>query len=162
MLGELDGIRWCLNYSTVVHCPRVGWHFSIGLSPQSEPLVPLHILVVDDQADSASALARLLRHESHRVKVAHTVAGAVALAAGAQPIDLLISDIGLPDGNGCDLLLHLREHYRRQDLSAIALTGHGEEHWLEECQRAGYRHFLVKPVVFQDLLKSIAELTRPS
>ena len=61
---------------------------------------PLNVLVVDDHEDSAHLLATLLRREGHRVTTAHTFAGAIVLAAGLPSLDLLISNISLPDGNG--------------------------------------------------------------
>jgi CheY-like chemotaxis protein len=120
------------------------------LPPQAP--TPLRILVVDDHEDSARALARLLRHEGHVVTTAHSIAGAMALVVGQRGVDLLLSDIDLPDGNGCELLERLRAFYGGCDVAAVALTGHGEEAWIEECQRAGYRHFLLKPVRFEEVL----------
>jgi CheY-like chemotaxis protein len=128
---------------------------------------PLRILVVDDHEESARALARLLRHEGYVVTTAHSIAGAMALVVGQRPVDLLLSDIDLPDGNGCDLLGRLRAFHGGRDITAVALTGHGEESWIEECQRAGYRHFLLKPVRFEEVLavvrstRSDAPLVRP-
>ena len=116
----------------------------------------MRILVVDDHEDSAHALALLLRRQGYHVTVAHTFAGAVALAADMPALDLLVSDISLSDGNGCDLLRHLRGRGAGGPAHAIALTGHGEEHWVEECRRAGYSHFLLKPVKFDDVLAAVS------
>ena len=123
-------------------------------SAESPPLAPtpLRILVVDDHEDSARALARLLRHDGHVVTTAHSITGAMALVVGQRPVDLLLSDIDLPDGNGCQLLDRLRAFYGGRDVAAVALTGHGEEAWIEQCRRAGYRHFLLKPVRFEEVL----------
>lgn len=120
---------------------------------------PLHTLVVDDHEDSAHVLARLLRREGHQVTTAHTFAGAVVLAAGMPALDLLVSDIGLPDGNGCELLRLLRDRVGGGPAHAIALTGHLEEHWVEECRRAGYSHFLLKPVKFAELAAAVRALS---
>ena len=116
---------------------------------------PINVLVVDDHEDSAHLLAKLLRREGHRATTAHTSAGAAIVAAGIATLDLLVSDIGLPDGNGCDLLRHLNDRVGGGPAHAIALTGHGEEHWVEKCRRAGYSHFLLKPVKFEDLLAAV-------
>ena len=115
---------------------------------------PLDILVVDDHADSATALARLLRREGHRVTTAHTVAE--ALAAAGSRFDVLLGDVGLPDGNGCDLLRALRERGHAPRL-AVALTGHGEEHWEAECRQAGFTGLLLKPVQFSTLREFLAQ-----
>jgi hypothetical protein len=115
----------------------------------------LRILIVEDHEDSAEALTRLLRHAGHTVATARTFADATALAAGQPLLDLLISDISLPDGNGCELLRWLREQRGGTDLPAIALTGHGEEHWADACKGAGYRDLMVKPVAYEQLLAAV-------
>ena len=74
-------------------------------------------------------------------------------------LDLLLSDITLPDGDGCDLLRRLRPE--RSPRCAVALTGHGEEALREECGRAGYEFFVLKPAVFADLLAIVEALRGP-
>jgi CheY-like chemotaxis protein len=115
----------------------------------------LRILVVEDHEDSARALKRLLSHEGHTVSTAHNVADATAIAGAQTDLDLLISDISLPDGDGCELLRRLRGSRGGAPMPAIALTGHGEEHWVEECREAGYREFMTKPVVYEQLLAAV-------
>jgi two-component system CheB/CheR fusion protein len=115
----------------------------------------LKILIVEDHEDSAEALSRLLRHAGHTVATARTFADATAFVADQPLLDLLISDIALPDGDGCELLRWLCERRGGAVLPAIALTGHGEEHWADACKRAGYRDLLVKPVVYEQLLAAV-------
>ena len=86
----------------------------------------LHVLVVDDHKDSARLLAALLRREGHRVTTAHGFVEAVVAAASMAALDLLVSDISLPDRNGCDLLRILRDRVGGGPAQAVALTGHGE------------------------------------
>jgi two-component system CheB/CheR fusion protein len=119
---------------------------------------PLSILVVDDHAASASSLARLLRQDAHAVTTAHTLTGAMAFAAGRRRFDLLICDIGLSDGDGCDLLRRLRRHYGDRPLVAIAMTGSTDERLVQECRDAGYRRCLLKPVVFTEVTAAIDAL----
>jgi CheY-like chemotaxis protein len=118
------------------------------------PSQPLRILVVDDHGDTVSALSRLLRREGHEVATAHTASAAMAEAASGRPVDLLVSDIGLPDFDGCELLRRLRDMYRRE-VPAVALTGYGEEQQVEECRRAGYGQFLLKPIAFEKLRDAV-------
>jgi CheY-like chemotaxis protein len=122
------------------------------------PPTPLRILIVDDHVDSTRALDRLFRSEGHVVVAAHTLTGAMALVVGQHPIDVLVSDIALPDGDGCELLRRLRAFYGGRDVAAVALTGRGEESWVEDCRAAGYRRFLVKPVMFQQILDAVREV----
>jgi CheY-like chemotaxis protein len=129
-------------------------------APQQAPLPHgLRILVVDDHEDTAHALTRLLRGEGHYVTTAHTVAGAMALVAGQRPVELVVSDIGLPDGDGCELLRRLRDFYGGRDIPAVALTGHGEEGLVDVCRVAGYRQFLLKPFRFEQVLQALRDLS---
>ena len=81
-----------------------------------------------------------------------TPAPAIA-AAAAERFDLLISDIGLPDGDGCDLLLELRRTHTH--LRAIAVTGRAEEDFSERCRAAGFSAFVRKPASFAQLLAAV-------
>jgi CheY-like chemotaxis protein len=121
----------------------------------------LQILLVEDHADSADALARLLRSRGHRVTVAYDKTDALVAAAGLRSIDVLVSDITLPDGNGCDLLRVLRERRAGPPRLAVAVTGHDECHMIEECRSAGYHRFLRKPVAFEELLAAIGPWSAP-
>jgi CheY-like chemotaxis protein len=118
---------------------------------------PRSILLVDDHVDSARALAVLLRREGHAVTVAAGVAEALVAAAAMGPIDVLVSDLSLRDGDGCSLLRVLADRAAGAPRLAVALTGHSEPHWFEECRRAGYDRFLSKPVELQDLLAAVRE-----
>ena len=125
----------------------------------SDPSRPLRILIVDDHEDSAHAVALLLRRAGHEVTCAHTVAGAVALGTGRVVPDLLLCDVELPDGNGCDLLRRLRASRGGRELPAIAITGHADE-WEQRCRHAGYRGFMTKPVEFAEVLTTVAAVMR--
>ena len=118
----------------------------------------LRILLVDDHEASARALARLLRHQGYLVTTAYTFAGALALAAPST-LDLLICDVDLPDGDGCELLRRLRAFFGGRDIAAIAVTGH--EGWAEECRRAGYARLLSKPLRLDDVLEAVRAACPP-
>jgi CheY-like chemotaxis protein len=118
----------------------------------------LRILLVDDHEASVRALARLLRHQGYLVTTAYTFAGALALAA-PQTVDVLICDVDLPDGNGCDLLRRLRTFFGGRTIPAIAVTGH--EGLMDECRRAGYGRFLHKPLRLDDVLEAVRAIVPP-
>jgi CheY-like chemotaxis protein len=122
-------------------------------------MIPLSVLVVDDHEPSTSLLARLLRREGHRVRTASTVAANLSAAARTR-VDLLVGDIGLPDGDGCDMLRTMRDRGDAPRL-AIAVSGYGGERVEAECLRAGYASLLTKPVLFEQLLSTFAPLTAP-
>src|SRR6202007_1629737 len=79
---------------------------------------PLQILLVDDHRDTVNVLKRLLTRIGYQVVTAETFRDALQLAA-TNDFDLLVSDIGLPDGNGFELLKEIR---KRQRIDAIALS----------------------------------------
>jgi CheY-like chemotaxis protein len=108
----------------------------------------LEILLVEDHPDTAAAMKRLLESLGHRVQCAANAAEAQR-AVAARGFDLLVSDIGLPDINGYDLLPKLRA---LNDIdAAIALTGFGMEDDLTRSAAAGFDFHLTKPVNFQRL-----------
>ena len=105
------------------------------------------ILLVEDHIDTARALSRLLERGGHAVTMTHSVADAVT-ALESQPFDLMLSDIGLPDGTGIELIQQVRT---MSDLPAVALTGFGMEDDIVNCKKAGFDDHLTKPINFQKL-----------
>ena len=117
-------------------------------SGQTRPAHPrLNILLVEDHEDTAHTLRESLVALGHRVRIAGSVGEALREAA-ADPCDLLISDIGLPDGSGVDLI---RQIDPRPTLGAIAMSGFGMEEDLQRSRRAGFHRHLTKPVEYEAL-----------
>jgi signal transduction histidine kinase len=115
----------------------------------------LRLLVVEDNEPTLAVLDRLLRQQGHDVLTASTVSGALILAAAHQ-FDFVISDIGLPDGSGLDLMRQLTKDY---GLRGISLSGYGMTEDRVKAQQAGFLAHLVKPINFEqlhDLLQQIA------
>jgi len=110
---------------------------------------PLRILLVEDHIDTQHIMSRLLRSFKHDVKSASSIQSALALAS-SHPFDLVITDIGLPDGSGGTLMTQLRAMY---DLPGIAISGFGADDfdltW-------GFRARLVKPITLEQLERAIA------
>lgn len=117
---------------------------------------PRRILLVEDHADSALALARLLTLRGDAVHTAASVKEAETALASAQ-FDLLICDIGLPDGTGYDLMNDVRA---RSNMPAIALTGFGMQSDIERAAQAGFDTHVSKPVSLQQLESAIAQAER--
>jgi signal transduction histidine kinase/ActR/RegA family two-component response regulator len=107
----------------------------------------LQLLVVDDHPQTLRVLASLLRKQGHKVLTAECVQAAIKLLEDER-FDGLISDIGLPDGNGCDVM---RAAKARQSLVGIALSGFGMEEDVRRSLDAGFEHHLTKPIDFQEL-----------
>lgn len=113
------------------------------------------ILLVEDHEDSLSALSRLLKLDGRVVHEARTAAEARSLAA-SNKCDIAICDLGLPDGRGTDLIRELRATY---NLKSIALTGYTTAEDARDVAEAGFDAYLPKPVIFADVLKTIAKLS---
>jgi CheY-like chemotaxis protein len=112
------------------------------------------ILLVEDDAVTAVVLARLLRGAGHQVVAAGTVQ--TALATGmSQPFDLLLSDIGLPDGSGLEIMRQLRS---QRGMKGIAFSGYGMDGDVRSSEAAGFAQHIVKPVDIGVLLDAIEQV----
>lgn len=105
----------------------------------------LKIMVVDDNVDAASMLAMLLESAGHEVVTAHCAREALDQSK-ANPPNVFVLDIGLPDINGNELARHLRAQPETGEAVLIALTGYGLAEDREQTTAAGFDHHLVKPV----------------
>jgi CheY-like chemotaxis protein len=124
-----------------------------GDSAKDQHKICYRVLLVEDHADTARVLARLLRGNGHEVSTASSVEEALAVVRSG-PFDVLISDIGLPDGTGIDLIHEVRGQYHLK-MPAVALTGFGMEEDVARTQEAGFNGHLTKPVNFAHLEQTI-------
>ena len=120
---------------------------TVDAKRNAEPSVPvphksMRVLLVEDHIDTNHSLTQLLRRRGYHVQSAHTVQAALE-AAAQEKFDVLVSDIGLPDGSGIDLMQKLKNDH---PIFGIALTGFGMEDDLRKSQEVGFNHHLVKPV----------------
>jgi signal transduction histidine kinase len=112
------------------------------------------VLLVEDHADTSRVMARLLRQSGYTVETANSMSGALELADQFEP-EVLISDIGLPDGTGLELMQQLGA---RRRVTGIAISGYGMEQDIVRSRAAGFSHHLIKPVSFATLLESLSSL----
>ena len=124
--------------------------------PKSENM-KLRILLVEDHADTALIMRRLLSAQGHKVQIASDVTTALNLAE-QQTFDLLLSDMGLPDGTGLDLMRALRS--KGIKWPGIALSGYGQESDIQQSREAGFAAHLVKPVNLPLLQQEIAKVAQ--
>ena len=122
---------------------------AIGLNHRagSKTSQPLRILLVEDHQDTRRTLSRLLTHFGHNVITADNVEGAMEIM-GSNNIDVVLCDIGLPDGSGYEVAAQARANGQ---VKAIALTGFGTEQDVQRSKEAGFDFHLVKPINFQEL-----------
>jgi signal transduction histidine kinase len=113
------------------------------------------ILLVDDHVDSVRPMQLFLEATGYQVTIAHSVLTALE-AARLEDFDLLVSDIGLPDGTGEDLIRQLQD--KGPKLPSIALSGYGTDQDVESSRAAGFQVHLTKPVLPQHLRTTIDSL----
>jgi CheY-like chemotaxis protein len=114
-----------------------------------------HVLVAEDNALVAGAMRLLFEETGHRVTTAATIVDVVA-AAASDPVDLLLLDLGLADGDGLEVLEQLRARGALPRVN-VALTGRDEPEVIERCKAAGCREVLLKPVPVGELLRKSRE-----
>jgi CheY-like chemotaxis protein len=123
------------------------------LDEQSD--APLNVLLVEDHEPTLNVMTRLLRGLGHRVTGSTSVSAATATAR-QEGFDLIICDIGLPDGSGLDVMRQLRDRYAGR---AIALTGYGMESDVAASREAGFAEHLTKPVDVAALRETIRRVS---
>lgn len=116
--------------------------------PSANSRRALDILLLEDHAESRTVIAKLLGHCGHRVITAEGLAEANA-ALAQRTFDVLLSDLGLLDGEAFDLVRALKESHGVR--LAIALTGHPPQQDGERARAAGFDHYLTKPADFHEL-----------
>ncbi len=114
---------------------------------ETKPEPSMHLLVVEDHDATLQVLSRLLTRAGHRIVTASSVATALSVARDHR-FDLVVSDLGLPDGTGLELMQNLRD---RHGLRGIALSGYGMDEDLRRSEEAGFVAHLVKPVDVNEL-----------
>jgi PAS domain S-box-containing protein len=112
----------------------------------------LRILLVEDHEDTRRNMTRLLSALKHNVVSAHDAASALKQASKAT-FDLVISDIGLPDESGLELMKKLKSRHR---LRGICLSGYGMDEDIARSRAAGFLEHLTKPINFERLEAAIA------
>jgi HAMP domain-containing protein/signal transduction histidine kinase/CheY-like chemotaxis protein len=147
--GRNKGSKFALVFPT---CEKVEAQIAPALSPRFAERQPMRILLVEDHEDTNRSLTSLLRRRGYQVKSAFTFQTAIELSAKEQ-FDVLISDLGLPDGSGIELIQKLVS----KPPLGIALTGFGMEQDIRKSREAGFHHHLVKPIDLNKLDALIQE-----
>jgi CheY-like chemotaxis protein len=109
---------------------------------------PVRLLLVEDHEDTLRTFARLLRARGFQVEEAATMSEAIR---SSRPGDLLLSDIGLPDGDGRDLMRQLSA----RGIPGIAISGFGSSRDIHEYKQAGFAESLIKPVDIDEVISAI-------
>jgi CheY-like chemotaxis protein/anti-sigma regulatory factor (Ser/Thr protein kinase) len=116
-------------------------------------------LIVDDESDSRTLVARILEEQGARVVCAASAAEALEMVQ-REPVDIVLSDIGMPDTNGYDLMRSIRtlDDARVRRIPAIALTAYARAEDRQRSLLAGYQLHISKPVETRELIAGLASL----
>jgi signal transduction histidine kinase/ActR/RegA family two-component response regulator len=131
------------------------------VSPTTTTTRQLRILLVEDHRDTAEQLTRLLKRAGHEVTCAGTIREARELIAARgesgseRYFNIVISDLGLPDGSGNDLLRDLASQH---SIPGIALSGYGMKDDIRDSMAAGFCRHMTKPVDWQELKTAIQKI----
>ena len=126
----------------------------VDRKPDVAVLSHRRVLLVDDHHDTCLGMKRMLERRGYQITIAHSAEQAVEKVR-TQEFDLLISDIGLPDRSGYELMREVRLNKR---LPGIALSGFGSEQDVNQAREAGFAEHLTKPINFERLEKTIQSL----
>jgi CheY-like chemotaxis protein len=119
--------------------------------------VPLRVLLVEDHVITARNLQKLMQSEGYEVQTAPDFASASALLH-TEKFDILLTDLGLPDGDGSQLMGQIRA--AGLPIRGIVLSGYGMESDVRRTRAAGFDAHLVKPVTAEQLLDVLLEVRK--
>lgn len=134
--------------------PAIKAHPEAPPSPAVNSGRPIRLLLVEDHAGTSGTLQRVLRAQGYRVSAVATKAEALEYAAENE-FDVMISDIGLPDGTGYDLVTALK---RIRPIRAIAISGYGMAEDIRRSHEAGFYEHLIKPLDMSQLDVTIRQV----
>jgi CheY-like chemotaxis protein len=148
--GRNKGAKFTLTFPT---CEKTDGQAAPAAAPKMPQRQTMRILLVEDHEDTNRSLTNLLRRRGYHVQSAVNLQSALDLS-GREEFDVLISDLGLPDGSGIDLM---RSLHSERPILGIALTGFGMEDDIRKSHAAGFKHHLVKPIDLNKLDSLIQE-----
>ncbi|HEV7300219.1 MAG TPA: response regulator [Tepidisphaeraceae bacterium] len=133
-------------------------------NPAGEPVAAVgqdgrgvvQILLVEDHEDTGRLIARLLKGSGYEVDHATDIASALDLFR-KKSFQLVISDLGLPDGSGLELMRQIRAIH--QQVPGICMSGYGTDGDLADSREAGFNEHLVKPVDLKILEATISRIS---
>lgn len=120
-----------------------------------QPVPTRRILIVEDDPSNARMLALALKSAGYEVATANSVGDALAIIGAERPVDLILSDLSLPDGTAYDLMAELRANGH---MRGVVLSGHGSPECMRASLRAGFARHLVKPVDLSAVRDAVREV----
>lgn len=149
--GRNKGARFIVEFPVVSVQPAR----PIRRAPSPVEQTPLRILLVEDHQGTLKLMTKLLMYLGHNVRTASTVKDALEIGQHEE-LDLVISDLGLPDGSGNDVMRVLKGRYA---LKGIAVSGFGMDEDIRQSEAAGFSRHLIKPVDLEKLKAAIQQMS---
>jgi len=121
----------------------------------------VRVLVVDDSIDNLELINLWLKRAKAEVKLTHSAAEALREFSNYEP-DILLSDIGMPEMDGYELITHIRNQKepKIRDVKAIAVTAYAKDEERTQALNAGFQRHISKPISYQRLISTISQLTK--
>jgi PAS domain S-box-containing protein len=154
VLATSDGLQQGASFTVLLPLSPTAVMPSVPASTAAARALNLRVLVAEDDVDAAVTLSALLTHRGCHVDVAHT-AGECVKKFGASRPDILLCDIGLPDGDGYSLLQRLRQEHDGQPVPAIALSAFARDEDRARAADVGFAMYLTKPYEVEQLIDHI-------
>jgi CheY-like chemotaxis protein len=157
--GEDRGATFCVTLPALRENAPAATRPRAGMAGPAPRLDGFWVLVVEDDADTREVVAMVLSSAGAAVKTVASMAAAEEAMAAAT-WDVLVSDLGMPDGDGYDLIRRLRARPSLEKLPAVALSAHAMDSDTRLSLRAGFDVHLPKPVDPDDLVRVVASLVQ--
>ncbi len=125
-------------------------------TPTSEALRGLKVLLIEDMLDARALFSRMIRRAGGEVEAAASAEEAWQLLPGYDP-DVIVSDIGLPDEDGCAFMRRFREHEESRGTHTPAVAVTAFTHYFDRVRQAGFDGYLSKPTTRSALIESIID-----
>jgi PAS domain S-box-containing protein len=155
--GEGKGSEFVVRLPILIENPQ-----TVAVEPPARPMtLNRRILVVDDNRDSATSLAMLLKMTGNETYTAHDGLEALQAAETFLP-EVILLDIGLPKLNGREVCRRIRQQPWGRDMLLIAMTGWGQDEDRRKSQDAGFDYHVIKPVDLTGLIKLLAGSRSPN
>jgi PAS domain S-box-containing protein len=162
--GPGQGASFIVTLPRLADTPRAPRSAAAAAQPDAadDRLLGIHVLAVDDDANALGMLASMLELGGATVSMASSAADALDTFRQKPDIAVLLSDIGMPDRDGYDLVESLRRDFpdRADGITAVAITGYARDEDHARALRAGFDAHLAKPFGMDELFDAIADLVR--
>jgi len=158
VLATSDGPQRGSSFTVVLPMTPAGL-VPVKTTPGESRQLNLRVLVVEDDEDAATTLSTLLVYRGCEVRIAHSVREALDLFQSWNP-DVMLCDIGLPDGDGCALLRQVRELMPERLVPAIALSAFAREEDRTRAASVGFELYVTKPFEVEELIDHIRQVAK--